>query len=123
MITTSVRLLLVSCILSCSIGLAQAQKAQIPLAPEDALAVRSFAYRTAIDLSPDGEWIAYTLESQAERELITDERYYAYSRTGVSSAGASKSVWVTNIKSGESKRLIERGSSSWGVSWSPDGRY
>lgn len=115
--------LLISCALSCVGGVAPAQKVAAPLDVKDVLEMRSFASRQPVDLSPDGEWVAYTLKSQLGRKLIEDERYQVYSPTGVPIEGLGASVLVTNVKSGETKKLIDEPGQSWGGAWSPDSRY
>ena len=103
--------------------IAQTPRTVVPLDVRDVLEMREFTYRTPIGLSPDGEWLAYTVESQSERELISNERYQIYTPTGAVVEAAASSVCVTNVKTGETKRLIEKPSHSWGGSWSPNGRF
>jgi dipeptidyl aminopeptidase/acylaminoacyl peptidase len=94
--------------------------APVPVA--QVLASRSFAGRFPVEISPDGEWVAFTLFSQSERKLIADPRFFSYSRTGVGADADSTSLWISEVSSGRSKRLIE-GAASFGGSWSPDGRH
>ena len=103
--------------------LSLAQKKLAPLPVEEVLSSRSFSRRTPIDISPTGGWIAYTLKRQTAPVSMADDRYTFYSRTGVPLDAVGGSVYVTNIKSGESRRITDEQSTSWGPSWSPDGRY
>jgi len=100
-----------------------AGKEQRTLAIEDALAMLSFQQSTPIDLSPDGEWVAYTLQDFRRAASVKDERYRVFTRTGTPVLMAGCDVWITNTKSGEARNLTEGKGSSWGPVWSPDGRY
>jgi dipeptidyl aminopeptidase/acylaminoacyl peptidase len=93
-----------------------------PLAVEDALAQLSFAYRIPIDVSPDGEWVAYTIQDPRRRESAGQERYSLFSRTGVSVEAQACDVWITRIATGETRNLTGGRGSSWGPVWSPNGR-
>lgn len=110
-------------LLTWSIDLAAGQSVLKPLPVENALAMWSFGIRAPIDLSPDGQFVAYTLINQARRETPTNELHQVYRRTGASRDVEGSVLWLTNVKSGESRQLIEGPSRSWGGSWSPDGRY
>jgi hypothetical protein len=93
-----------------------------PLAVEAALAQLSFANRIPIDLSPDGGWVAYTIQDPRRRESAGQERYSMFSRTGVSLEAQACDVWITRIATGETRNLTGGRGSSWGPVWSPDGR-
>ncbi len=95
----------------------------MPLQIEDALSSLSFLQRGPIDLSPDGQWVAYTLEDPRRKELIKDNRYTFLTRTGASIFVVGCDVWVTNISSGISKSLTGGKGSNWDPVWSPDGNY
>ena len=55
----------------------------MPLQIEDALSSLSFAHGIPLDLSPDGEWIGYTLKNPRRTEKQGDERYGFFTRSGV----------------------------------------
>ena len=93
-----------------------------PLQIDEALGTLGFATRMPIDLSPDGEWVAYTLEDARRHESTSDERYATYSRTGAYQEASGCDVWITNVKSGASRNLTKATGTSWGPVWSPDGR-
>ena len=95
----------------------------MPLQIEDALSSLSFAHGVPLDLSPDGEWVAYTLKNPRRTEKPGDERYTFFTRSGVRIVEVGCEVWVTNTTSGESRRLTEDSGSSWGPVWSPDGNH
>lgn len=90
---------------------------------EDALSSLSFLQRGPIDLSPDGQWVAYTLENPRRKALIKDDRYTFLTRTGASIFVIGCDVWVTNISSGVSKSLTAGKGSNWDPVWSPNGNY
>ena len=90
---------------------------------EDALSSLSFLQRGPIDLSPDGQWVAYTLEDPRRKELIKDNKYTFLTRTGASIFVVGCDVWVTNISSGVSKSLTGGKGSNWDPVWSPNGNY
>ena len=95
----------------------------MPLQIEDALSSLSFLQRGPIDLSPDGQWVAYTLEDPRRKMLIKDDRYTFLTRTGISIFVVGCDVWVTNTASGQSKCLTGGEGSSWGPVWSLDGNH
>ncbi len=95
----------------------------MPLKIEDALSSLSFAHGIPLDLSPDGEWIGYTLKDPRRTEKQGDERYGFFTRSGVRIFEGACDVWVTNTTSGESKCLTGGEGSSWGPVWSPDGNH
>ena len=95
----------------------------MPLQIEDALSSLSFAHGVPLDLSPDGEWVAYTLKNPRKTEKPGDERYAFFTRSGVRIFEVGCEVWVTNTTSGGSRCLIEDSGSNWGPVWSPDGSH
>src|SRR5215831_8045639 len=86
-----------------TLGFSASQPVQLQV--EDAMQVLDFAGRTPIDLSPDEQWVAYTLENPSRRESTQDERYLFYTPTGAFQEAVGCDVWITNAQSGESKNL------------------
>ena len=107
------------------IGFAGAKKtvsSTRPLSVEESLSALAFPFRTPIDLSPDGKWIAYTLQDPRKgRSVSEEERYRYFTETGVPAGQAGCDVWVTNVKTRESRNLTQDKGDSWGPAWSPDG--
>ena len=93
-----------------------------PLSVEESLSALSFAFRTPVDLSPDGKWIAYTLQDPRKaRSASEEERYRYFTETGAPAGHAGCDVWVTHTATRESRNLTQSKGSSWGPAWSPDG--
>jgi dipeptidyl aminopeptidase/acylaminoacyl peptidase len=93
-----------------------------PLAVKDALAQLAFGFRIPIDVSPDGEWVAYTIQDPRRQESAAQQRYSTFSRTGAPLEAQACDVWITRIATGETRNLTGGRGSSWGPAWSPDGR-
>lgn len=86
---------------------------------ENLLKFNTFAVRVPIDISSDGNWIAYnTRNREAYEGGIGDS---AYSKTGVMFEMVHATVWVTNTRTGEHRNLTPNWGSSWAPRWSPDG--
>jgi dipeptidyl aminopeptidase/acylaminoacyl peptidase len=99
-----------------------APAAPAPLQIGDALGALSLAGRSPIHLSPDGQWVAYTLEDSGRRKSTGEQRYFYYSRTGASQAATVCDVWITNTQTGESRNLTDSKGTNWDPAWSPDSR-
>ncbi len=101
---------------------AAAADQQRPLSVEDALGQLAFAPRVPIDVSADGQYVAYTLEDPRRRESAGERRFSLFSRTGASVEAQACDVWITRLASGESKNLTGGQGTNWGPVWSPSGR-
>ena len=97
-----------------------AQPKSAPLRVEDALGGLTFPQWTPISVSADGESVAYTLQDAKRLDPARDSRYRWFTPTGVPDAWTATDVWVTNIKTGESKNLTQSKGSAWDPVWSPD---
>jgi len=98
-----------------------AQPKSAPLRVEDALGGLTFPQWTPISVSADGQSVAYTLQDAKRLDPARDSRYRWFTPTGVPDAWTATDVWVTNIKTGESKNLTQSKGSAWDPVWSPDG--
>jgi dipeptidyl aminopeptidase/acylaminoacyl peptidase len=96
---------------------------EAPLKIEDALGMLALANRMPIALSPDGEWVAYTVKDDRKLESTKEERYAYYSRTGAFNEAVGCDVWITNTRTGESRNLTGGKGTSSSPVWSPDGEY
>jgi dipeptidyl aminopeptidase/acylaminoacyl peptidase len=87
-----------------------------------AVSLRSHNGRSPINLSPDGAWLAHTVE--AIETIPRDSVTRRYSATGFPFAeGDSRmEATLTNTRTGEVIRLGGGQSASWAAVWSPDGQ-
>jgi len=94
-------------------------KLREPLPVEAAADTRGHNGRSPIAISPDGQWLAHTVETTDTIPRATHQ----YAATGFPFAeGDSRmEATITNLKTGESIRLGGPKSSSWAGVWSPDG--
>ncbi len=102
---------------------AYAQKTPAPFPVEDAITARLLRPNAPIDLSPDGQWVAYTTQDKSRNLPQKDERSTLFLPTGVPGFVIGCDVWISNTKTNETKNLTEGKGSSWGPVWSPDGRF
>jgi dipeptidyl aminopeptidase/acylaminoacyl peptidase len=94
-----------------------------PLPVEETLSMRSFAAYMRVDFSPDGEWLAYTLQDNRRRDAQGDERYRSFTRTGAYVFGVGGDIWITSTKTGLSRNVTGVQGNNWSPAWSPDGRH
>lgn len=73
--------------------------------------------------SPDGEWLAYELQDPLRIQRPVDARYANFTANGVLTSYLGCDVWVTNIRTGESRNITSGNGTSVGPVWSPDGQY
>jgi dipeptidyl aminopeptidase/acylaminoacyl peptidase len=104
-------------------GSAPGEPVQAPLTIGEALGTLALANRMPIALSPDGEWVAYTVKDDSKLESTQDERYAYYSRTGAFNEALGCDVWIANTKSGESRNLTGGKGTGSSPVWSPDGKF
>ena len=90
-----------------------------PLTLEDLLKFNEFIFRVPIDITADGNWIAYNTQNREQYEGGGGDSMY--SKTGVIIEMAYATVWVTNTRTGEHRNLTPDWGSSWAPRWSPDG--
>jgi dipeptidyl aminopeptidase/acylaminoacyl peptidase len=90
-----------------------------PLPLEVAADTRGHNGRSPVALSPDGQWVAHTVETVDTVPRATHQ----YSATGfpLAEGDSRMQATVTNTKTGESIPLGGPKSSSWAGVWSPDG--
>src|SRR5690242_11827100 len=118
---TTARIFALICLLTPLRCQAQVRDIQAPL-PIEAVAQANYL-GTVVDLSPDGEWVAYTIRDRTKTETSKDEIYGTFSRTGVPPVGMGVNVWITNTTTNESRNLTKNHGNNWGPSWSPNGKY
>ena len=89
------------------------------------LKMRSLSYRSQMQLSSDGEWLAYVVidpDRKSSFEQQSAESSY-HQLTGALTENHCHEVWVTNIKTKESHKLGADTGVDWAPRWSPDGHY
>lgn len=92
----------------------QAQGASAPLPIERLLTGPRLAPATAQALSPDGQWLAYTVVDRRRQPKPNPVAVPWYAIGG--------DIWISDIKGREARSLTRTSGSNWGPSWSPDGR-
>ncbi len=90
-----------------------------PLTLDDLLKFNEFIFRVPIDITSDGNWIAYNTQNREQYEGGGGDSLY--SKTGVIIEMAYGTVWVTNTRTSEHRNLTHDWGSSWAPRWSPDG--
>lgn len=85
-----------------------------------ALRVHQLGSLMPIVLSPDGKWLAYTLQDNSR---IRSSDWESYVRTGVPPWAVGTDIALVNTETGESKNVTGGKGDNWLPSWSPNGRY
>ena len=90
-----------------------------PLTLDDLFKFNTFVRYVPIDITADGNWLAYNTQNREQYEGGGGNT--AYSKTGVMIEMAYGTIWVTNTRTGEHRNLTPDWGSSWAPRWSPDG--
>jgi dipeptidyl aminopeptidase/acylaminoacyl peptidase len=100
----------------------RAQGAAAARQPElaDFIGMKSFPILAPISLSPDGKYVAYTIQDGLRIGDITDPESID-ERPGSGRITRGCEVWVADIENGTSVRISDPQSSSWAPMWSPSG--
>jgi dipeptidyl aminopeptidase/acylaminoacyl peptidase len=96
------------------------QMLPVPLPLEVAVSLQSHNDRSSFDLSPDGEWLAHTV-NRAET-LSKDRGSFFPSGKPSSEGNARMQALLSNTKTDQVVRLGGARGSSWAPVWSPDGK-
>lgn len=117
----SSRLVTIVClVLSCN-GVATAEKSE-PLPVKLLVEAAEFPYHTQVQLSPDEQWVTYSLQTVSRGKSNPNGLAQAFHRgKGVPAGVLGSDVWLTNIKTGRARRLTSGEGSSWSPVWSPNG--
>jgi dipeptidyl aminopeptidase/acylaminoacyl peptidase len=108
------------CLVHSALVGAQSSARPAPLRVEDA--VGAFGFIPPISLSPDGEWVAYTLQDPVRRGSPGETGHLVFSASGAPQTITGCDVWAVSTKSGEAVNLGAESATSWGPVWSPDSR-
>ena len=95
------------------------EKEMNPLTLEDLFKFNTFVRYVPLDITSDGNWVAYNTQNREQYEGGGGDT--AYSKTGVMIEMEAATVWVTNTRTGEHRNLTPDWGSSWAPRWSPDG--
>ena len=96
--------------------------AVMPLSVDDVLNLRRLAFGMPVVLSPDGQWVAYTVRNPRRLRLVEGRQAPYFTPSGVSGYATGSELWVMNTGTRESHDLTGQRGISWSGSWSPDGR-
>lgn len=94
--------------------------AQAPLQVRDVLAIKRFPDLVQVDLSPDGKWIAFTLQNPLRTASTSGTQYF--SATGVPRGQRGTDIYVTEVLTTRMTAVTSGAGASWAPTWSPDGR-
>jgi dipeptidyl aminopeptidase/acylaminoacyl peptidase len=94
--------------------------AREPLPLEVAASLHTHNSRSSFDLSPDGQWVAHTVE--LDETIARDSHRYAATGFPLAEGDSRMQATLTNTRNGEVIRLGGAGSASWAAVWSPDGK-
>jgi dipeptidyl aminopeptidase/acylaminoacyl peptidase len=92
----------------------------MPLPVEQALRLQQLANLMPVSLSPDGQWLAYTVQ---ENWAIRPGDVEMYLRTGVPPWSSGTHIELVNTETGRAENLTEGSGNSWLPTWSPNGGY
>jgi len=91
-----------------------------PIPVSEALGSRSFGQVLPIQFSPDGKWLAYTVQrTQGARP----PRNGSWPETGVLSFVRGLDIWIVNTETLRTQELTNNEGDNWLPTWSPGGRY
>ncbi len=93
-----------------------------PLTVRDVLGIAEFADRNQLDLSPDGGLVAFALQDP-RRAAASGNRTGYFDPRSVPRGHRGADVFVTDTRTGVTRRLSNGTGSSWAPVWSPNGRY
>ena len=89
----------------------------------DLLKIKSLSQRSQMQLSLDGEWLAYVVIAPDRKSSFEQQstEFSPHQLTGALTENHSHEVWVTNIKTKETHKLGADVGVDWAPRWSPDG--
>lgn len=116
----SVSSFVAACLIFLSIFSLSSSASSEPLPLDVALSLNGHNDRSSFDSSPDGEWIAHTVETSDTVQAAS--RFFTSTGTSLAEGRTRMEAHLTNTRTGEELRLGGAASSSWAPVWSPDGR-
>ncbi len=103
----------------------QGENSMVDKMSSDILKIKSLSDRSRMQLSSDGECLAYVVvdpDRKSSFEQQTDE-FSLHQLTGALIENHSQEVWVTNIKTKKTHQLGSETGVDWAPRWSPDGNH
>ena len=93
------------------------------LTVSDILKIKSFSPRSQLQISPNGEFLAYVVQDPNRKSSFQEKttEFSNHLPTGARTENYSSAVWVNNIRTKESYKLGSDDGIDWGPRWSPDG--
>lgn len=73
--------------------------------------------------SPDGEWVAYCVTATTSKSTRVRTLSGDYAKTGINALVEYGDIWLTNIKTNETRSITGSIGTNWSPVWSPDGRH
>ncbi len=101
---------------------ARAADPRLPPEVEAFLGAPKIAARGAMDLSPDGQYLVLTAEDPRKRAGVRQPEREFFSTSGVVHWMLGRDLYLVSTQGGETRPLAASTGSSWGGTWSPDGR-
>jgi dipeptidyl aminopeptidase/acylaminoacyl peptidase len=121
-LATTLRFLWVFSLCCCAAAQREVNHAEaIPLTVEDAVSTRSFGELMPIGFSPDGNLLAYTVKDN--RRAFESRGLEGWARAGLAPWASATDIWISNVATGETRRLTDGKNDNWLPTWSPDGHY
>lgn len=118
---TSAVIGLVAVGLSCGRAAGAQRSRDASAAVRELLGVREITGDAPLQLSPDGAWVAYSIDDHRRRRADPGGARALFTGTGAWKYLAASGVFVTNTRTAESIDVTHGVGAAWGGSWSPDG--
>ncbi len=109
------------CFTSAKLSAQERGKLREPLPFDVALSLLGHNGRSPVDLSPDGEWVAHTIETDETVPRDSISRFHSATGFPFAEGDSRMEATLTNTRTGEVVRLGGPNSASWAAVWSPDG--
>lgn len=91
-----------------------------PLPVEAAIGSRSFGEVLPIVFSPDGKWLAYTVQRSQRSE---PSKTGSWPETGLLPFVRGLDIWIVDTATSTTQELTNGKGDNWLPTWSPDGRF
>ncbi|HJT30258.1 MAG TPA: prolyl oligopeptidase family serine peptidase [Pyrinomonadaceae bacterium] len=100
------------------------QKRLAPLPVKEALKILNLSMFTPLDVSSDGQLVAYVLQdANRKAQTKTPRSAQDLEALGIPSRADYCDIWITNTVTGISRNLTQGQGTSWAPVWSPNGKY